>query len=103
MLFTPQERRFATAVSQIAYDNPFSPERVESERDALGDEFKDAGPSWVPGAGSLEAQQFHRERPNVIRLRDASWQTALALGGRLDGARSSLASGELALYEDLCL
>ena len=103
MLFRPDERRFAGAVSRIAYDNPFSPERIESERLALGDSFTDSGHVWAPDGGHLETQQFHRERPNVIALRDLSWQLALALRGRLDGPRGDLSSDDLRLYEDLCL
>lgn len=103
MLFRPDERRFAAAVSRIAYDNPFSPERIESERAALGAAFTEAEPVWTPDGAHLTAQQFHRERPNVIRLRDLSWQLALTLRTRIDGPRSSLTDEHLGLYEDLCL
>jgi transcriptional regulator with AAA-type ATPase domain len=103
MLFRSEERRFAGAVSRIAYDNPFSPERIESERVALGADFTDSGAVWTPDGAQLVAQQFHRERPNVIRLRDLSWQLALALRLRLDEKRSELNAEELLLYEDLCL
>jgi hypothetical protein len=103
MLFRSEERAFASAVSRIAYDNPFSPERVESDRVALGAEFVEGGPAWIPGGGSVEAQRFHRERPNVIRLRDLSWQTALSVVARLEDARAAPTGEELALYEDVCL
>lgn len=103
MLFRSEERRFATAVSRIAYDNPFSPERIESERVALGSDFTDSGAVWTPDGAQLVTQQFHRERPNVIRLRDLSWHLALALRSRLDEQRSQLNAEELLLYEDLCL
>jgi len=103
MLFRDEERRFAAAVSRIAYDNPFAPERIESERIALGDSFSDSGEVWVPDGAHLAAQQFHRERPNVIRLRDLSWQSAQTLRTRLDQKRHDLNHGELLLYEDLCL
>jgi transcriptional regulator with AAA-type ATPase domain len=103
MLFTQEERRFATAVSRVAYDNPFSPERIESERIALGDSFSESGAVWTPDGAHLTAAQFHRERPNVIRLRDSSWHTACALRGRLDQKRSELRDDDLLLYEDLCL
>jgi transcriptional regulator with AAA-type ATPase domain len=103
MLFRDEERRFATAVSRIAYDNPFAPERIESEREALGDAFNETELVWTPDGAHLTAAQFHRERPNVIRLRDASWQLALALRERLHGSRGALTSVELALYEDVCL
>lgn len=103
MLFRPEEQSFAAAVSRIAYDNPFSPERIESERIALGDTFNDSGATWTPDGAHLQAQQFHRERPNVIRLRDLSWHLAHALRGRLDAERAHLNDAELLLYEDLCL
>jgi transcriptional regulator with AAA-type ATPase domain len=103
MLFRDEERRFAAAISRIAYDNPFAPERIESERVALGSTFSESGAVWTPDGAHLEAQQFHRERPNVIRLRDLSWQTALTLRARIDDQRSQLNEAELLLYEDLCL
>ena len=103
MFFRDDERRFAAAVSRIAYDNPFAPERIQSERVALGGDFADSGSVWTPDGAHLVAQQFHRERPNVIRLRDLSWHSALALRSRLDEKRSELTAEELLLYEDLCL
>src|SRR4051812_29119279 len=103
MLFRPEERHFARAVSRIAYDNPFAPERIESERVALGREFTEGSPVWSPDGAQLERQGFHRERPNVVRLRDLSWHSALALRARLDGPRAELSADEVLLYEDLCL
>jgi len=103
MLFRPEERQFAGAVSRIAYDNPFAPQRIESERVALGREFTEGNPVWSADGGELERQGFHRERPNVIRLRDLTWQSAQALRVRLDGPRAELRADELLLYEDLCL
>src|ERR1700761_4908119 len=101
MLFRTEEQGFAAAVSRIAYDNPFSPERIESERIALGDTFDDSGATWTPDGAHLQAQQFHRERPNVIRLRDLSWHLAHALRGRLEAERGHLNGAEVLLYEDL--
>jgi transcriptional regulator with AAA-type ATPase domain len=103
MLFRDEERRFAHAISRIAYDNPFSPERIESERVALGHTFTDSGSVWSPDGAHLVAQQFHRERPNVIQLRDLSWHSALSLRARLDEKRADLSAADLLLYEDLCL
>ncbi len=103
MLFREEERRFAAAVSRIAYDNPFSPERIASERVALGERFDEAERVWSPDGAHLAAQQFHRERPNVVFLRDSSWQLALALRARLDEGQAPRSDAELLLYEDLCL
>ena len=103
MLFRDEERRFALAVARIAYDNPFAPERIESERIALGQAFEESGVVWSPDAAHLTSQQFHRERPNVIRLRDLTWQAALALRARLEQQHDELNENERQLYEDLCL
>jgi Sigma-54 interaction domain len=104
MLFRDEgERHFASAVSRIAYDNPFAPERIESERIALGQTFTENSAVWSPDRAQSESQRFHRERPNVVQLRDMTWQTALALRARLDGPRAQLTGDELLLYEDLCL
>ena len=81
MLFRDEERRFASAVSRVAYDNPFSPERIESERVALGNAFSPSGPVWTPDGAQLTTQQFHRERPNVIALRDPSASRSQASSG----------------------
>src|SRR3712207_5094780 len=43
MLFSsPADAAFALTISRLAYCNPFLPERIEHERDALGPEFVDA-------------------------------------------------------------
>src|SRR6478609_8420936 len=103
MLFRNEERRFAQAVSRIAFDNPFAPERIESERDALGESFSESADVWSPDGAHLAPHQFHRERPNVIKLRDLSWHLAQASRSRLGEHRGELNEGELLLYEDLCL
>ncbi|HEX5098900.1 MAG TPA: sigma 54-interacting transcriptional regulator, partial [Polyangiaceae bacterium] len=103
MFFRPEERRFASAVASIAYENPFSPERMTSERLALLEEFTDSGGVWSPDGAHGQERPFHPERPNVTRLRDLSWQHALSLRKRLDRQKGELTRSDLALYEDLCL
>src|SRR5687768_14422908 len=39
---SPAEAQFAHTISDVAYCNPFLPERIEYERVALGEEFVDA-------------------------------------------------------------
>jgi len=41
-----QERAFGSAVSRLAYCNPFLGERIDCERDALGGRFQDLGEVW---------------------------------------------------------
>jgi len=45
-LFTPAEIGFADAVSQLIYANPFLPERIQAERDALASDFVHEGAAW---------------------------------------------------------
>jgi hypothetical protein len=101
MLFRPQERRLAAAISQIAYANPFTPARIEGERLALGDEYSEEA-SWSAYRAHLDAGRGP-ESPNVVRLRDRSWRAALEARARLDAARGSIGDADLALYEDLSL
>jgi len=96
-LFPPADRRFLEAASRVAFSNPFLPDRIEFEREALGDEFQ-AGSSrvWSRRADVDEVQ------PNVKRL-------ATRAAAIIDDARTQLADGkrgdaqELALYEDVAL
>ena len=52
------ERAFLQAVSQLAYCNPFLPERTEFERAALGDDFVEGEPVW-----SLPVDEPERRAP----------------------------------------
>lgn len=95
MLFlSPGERSFLTAVSQLAYCNPFLPERSVFEKAALGDEFVEGVPVW-----SLSVEDPERPRANV-------WRIAARLELLVEQFRSRLLEGpnarveELRLYED---
>ena len=93
-LLSADDRRFAGAISQLTFCNPFMPQRMEFEREALGRDYVDAPLVW-----SLHPDD-ETERPNLDRLIERVDRTA----GR---TRERLAAGdrhrpdELALYEDL--
>src|SRR5882762_7731336 len=55
------ERSFLKAVSQLAYCNPFLPERTEFERAVLGSEFVEGEPIW-----SRPMDDPERPRTNVL-------------------------------------
>ncbi len=88
------ERCFLTAVSQLAYCNPFLPERSALEKAALGDEYGEGEPVW-----SLPVDDPERPRENV-------WRIAARLDPLVEQLRSRLIEGatahddELRLYED---
>jgi hypothetical protein len=95
-MMTGPEREFALAVSRINYLNPFLPERVEAEKEALGEAFTDPGPVWS------RADSDSAERPNLKELRARIEPLAERL-------REALVQGgnatdeERGLYEDLVL
>jgi transcriptional regulator with AAA-type ATPase domain len=97
-LFSAEERRFASAVSQLIYCNPFLPERIEFEKSALGDEFDERGANWNIQLGS------GRKPPNVVKL-------VRRTGELLERLRARVATGEVeitagpgaGLYEDLLM
>ena len=91
------ERTFVQAVSQLAYCNPFLPERVEYERAALGGDFVEGEPVW-----SLPVEQPEQPRANVWRIVERLEPLAEQMRDRLR-ARPSAAPEDLAIYEDAIL
>src|SRR2546429_9859973 len=86
------ELGFLRAVSQLAYCNPFLPERVEWERAALGPDFVEGEPVW-----SLPVDQPERPRANVWRIVERLEPIAGQLRSRLI---ADVGEGDLRLYED---
>ena len=75
MLFpSPADAEFAAVISRLAYCNPFLPERIEFERDALGPEFVDADIVWNI------TQDWEGNRPNITKLRQRVEQVAADRG-----------------------
>jgi hypothetical protein len=91
------ERAFLHAVSQLAYCNPFLPERIGCERAALGSDFLEGEPVW-----SLPVDQPERPRANVWRIVDRLNPLAEQLRKRLSSGIAARAE-DLALYEDAIL
>ncbi|HLP08333.1 MAG TPA: sigma 54-interacting transcriptional regulator [Opitutaceae bacterium] len=105
-LLTPTEGGFADAVSRLIYANPFLPERIEAERDALAADFVRDGAEWnlQPGAadagGSVAAPQPNlaliRRRVDALVERLAGvWPTA---GARPPAATDAERFGDLVLF-----
>jgi hypothetical protein len=92
-LLGAEDRRLAEAISRLAHCNPFLPERIECEREALGDEFVAGGTLWH-ASGRPEAA------PNVHRLRQRAEALAEGLAARL-GAGAKATDEERRLYEDV--
>ena len=92
-LMSPGERSFLSAVSQLAYCNPFLPERITYERDALGADFIEGEPVW-----SLPVDEPDRPRANVWRIVERLEKVTETVRQRLPDAQAGKAL--LLLYED---
>ena len=94
-VFSEGEHRFVDALSRLAYANPFSPERINLEREALGGDFNDPSPVWSQQVGLAD------DRPNVRKLASRAEQLAKKIRKKLCG-KVPATDSELALYQDLC-
>ena len=51
-----EEKAFAGAISRLAYCNPFLPERIACEREALGEDFVPLSSVWSVQPDGKKAQ-----------------------------------------------
>jgi DNA-binding NtrC family response regulator len=90
---SPSDRAFLQAVSGVTYCNPFLPEGIEYERDALGADFEVGGPAW-------SFQVADPERPiNRVKICTRLEAMLPMLRQRLAGGATA-APTDLQLYED---
>jgi len=94
---TSPQRAFLQAVSNLAYCNPFLPERIEFERAALGDEFVAGEPVW-----SQPVRDPERPRANAWRIVERTETLAEELQASLRRGEETRVA-DLALYEDAIL
>lgn len=97
-LIQPSELEAAEAIASIGYVNPFLPERVALERQALGPELV-ARPDilyWQP------VQPFEPGNPHFLLLRARAQQLADDFRQRLC-AGTAASEGELQIYQDVVL
>ena len=88
-------RALAQAISKLAYCNPFLPERIESERAALGADFVAGGTLW-------DARGTSEPLANLRALEQRARALADQLATRLrEGARPP--AEDLQLYEDVAV
>jgi transcriptional regulator with AAA-type ATPase domain len=94
----PAERTFLAAVSRLAYSNPFLPDRVDAERDALGNDFVPGDPVWSASVADPDST-----RPNIWRIVDRLKPILEDQRQRLaaqSGKQNEANPADLALYED---
>ena len=91
------QRAFLEAVAKLGYCNPFLPERVEWELEALGLDFVEGEPVW-----SQPVDDPDRPRANVVRIVARLEPLAEQLRASLAGSAEA-AEHDLVLYEDAVL
>ena len=96
-LLSRTERTFLRAVSNLAYCNPFLPERIEHERQALGEGFADGEPVW-----SVQVNDPNKPRVNAWKISERVEPMVRDLRQRLD-RHASRSQADLKLYEDAVL
>ena len=95
-MLKPTDRRFLTTLSQLVYCNPFQPERLELERQALGSEYEPE--DYV--AWSKDFSRQASDRPNVRKLNQRADELAERLRTQLlDNPTPDETT--LGLYQDL--
>ena len=92
-----QERSLLRITSDLAYSNPFVPERVELEHAALGSEFVAGEPVW-----SVQVEDPDQPRTNVWKIIALLEPLVERLRQHLEHAHDVSAS-DLALYQDAVL
>ena len=96
-LFSPADATFLEAVRRVAFANPFLPDRIELEREALGDDFQLFSPQvWSRRADA----DNHQQNLQLLATRAAAIVDS-ARAALVDGQRGS--NKELSLYEDVVL
>ncbi|MFT3869008.1 MAG: sigma 54-interacting transcriptional regulator [Nibricoccus sp.] len=91
----PQDRIFAEAIAKVNASNPFLRERIDAERDALGDGFQIAGAEWNTRPPEIEATH-----PNLLAIMRRCEKIIAQIHTRWpkDGR---VAATDLALYEEI--
>ncbi len=88
---TGPQRALLRSVRELAYCNPFLPERVQLERAVLGAEFHEGEPVW-----SQQVDDPERPRENV-------WRIAAKVDSLIEQIRGDLREPDRPLYEDAVL
>ena len=91
-----EEKAFAGAISRLAYCNPFLPERIACEREALGQDFVPLSSVWSVRPDG------RKHNPNVNKLGERSLDLADGIRSRLT-PQVKLKAEERDLYDDLVL
>ena len=92
-----EERTFLTSVTRVSYANPFFPERIDYEREALGAEFDESHADWNLLGDDPESHQI-----NTTKITQRAYPIIAAFQAQLK--KGAAATGqEIELYEETVL
>src|SRR5450755_3408638 len=96
-LFSDRERTFFSAISKLAFCNPFLQDRTEYEKQALQRHFVPSGLVWSASVTTPDASS-----PNVVRVHQRLESLIPEVHRRLDaaGALAAADPDELEMYQD---
>ena len=92
-----QERNFASSVSKLNYSNPFLPERIDFEKEILGDDFEQFDSVW-----NLKLNE-EDEHPNLRKIMLRVDGLISKLSERIADKQKFASDIDKSLYEDLIL
>lgn len=94
-LFSDRERTVLTAISKLAFCNPFLPERTEYERAALQRHYVSSGLVWSASVKAPETTS-----PNVVRVHQLLESLIPQVRARILAGGGSATPEEVAIYQD---
>jgi DNA-binding NtrC family response regulator len=94
-VFSIRERAFAEAIAKVNAANPFLPERIAAEREALGGDFVEAGAAWNTRPPSAEAHV------NVRQITERCGALLARVQKETASAGAKISRDDLALYEEV--
>ena len=96
-ILNSDERTFLTSVARVSYANPFLPERIDYEREALGAEFDESHANWNLLGDDPETHQI-----NTTRIAQRAYPIIAGFQAQLKKGVAATAQ-EIELYEDTVL
>lgn len=97
-MISASERKFVQLLSQLAYSNPFQPQRLELERQALGKEYQHEDQiAWSKNQHIEDA-----DRPNVVSLTTRAEELVDRLREQIE-LDNNVSAAEQTQYQDLVL
>ena len=96
-ILNPAEHSFLTSVTRVSDANPFLPERIDYEREALGTEFDESHANW-----NLLGDDPETHPINTTKIAQRAYPIITGFQAQLK--KGAAATGqEMALYEETVL